>query len=153
MLGSTSCTRREYDFSTATLMAEVSDRSQICWHIVLPISQSLHAPSLVFWENFHTNASRCAQNYIWTISHRGRKKGVFWKRGLFKSVHFLEILETLENLEILETPQNVDNKGESDHFLEILENFRDSRDSSSGKTPLVMTPFSVPDQRAINIWK
>ena len=52
----------------------------------------------------------------------GVGKGVFWKRGLFKNVHFLEILENLENLEILETPQSVENKGECDHFLEIPEN-------------------------------
>ena len=55
----------------------------------------------------------------------GSEKGVFWKRGLFRKVHFLEILEILENLEILEileNPQTVENKGESDHFQEILEN-------------------------------
>ena len=42
----------------------------------------------------------------------GSEKGVFWKRGLFRNVHFLEILENesdqfleiLENLEILEIP-------------------------------------------------
>ena len=49
----------------------------------------------------------------------GPKKGVFWKRGLFRKVHFLEIQE---NVEILENPQTVENKGESNHFLEILEN-------------------------------
>ena len=52
----------------------------------------------------------------------GSEKGVFWKRGLFRKVHFLEILENSEILEILEDPQTVENKGESDHFLEILEN-------------------------------
>ena len=52
----------------------------------------------------------------------GSEKGVFWKRGLFRKVHFLEILENLENLEILENPQTVENKGESEHFPEILEN-------------------------------
>ena len=31
-------------------------------------------------------------------------KGVFWKGGLFRNVHFLEILENLEILEILENP-------------------------------------------------
>ena len=31
-----------------------------------------------------------------------RKKGVFWKRGLFRKVHCLENLEILEILEILE---------------------------------------------------
>ena len=44
------------------------------------------------------------------------------KRGLFRKVHFLEILENLEILEILEISQTVENKGDSDHFLEILEN-------------------------------
>ena len=52
----------------------------------------------------------------------GFGKGVFWKRGLFRKVHFLEILENSEILEILENPQTVENEGESDHFLEILEN-------------------------------
>ena len=64
-------------------------------------------------------------------------------------VHFLEILETLENLEILKDPQSVENKGDSDHFLESREfrDLEDSRDSSSEKTPFVMTPFSGPDFR------
>ena len=35
----------------------------------------------------------------------GSAKGVFWKRGLFKKVRFLQILEILE---ILENPQNVE---------------------------------------------
>ena len=52
----------------------------------------------------------------------GSEKGVFWKRGLFRKIHFLEILENLEILEILEKRQTLENKGESDHFLEILEN-------------------------------
>ena len=37
--------------------------------------------------------------------------------GLFRKVRFLEILEYLE---ILENPQNVENKGDSDRFLEIF---------------------------------
>ena len=52
----------------------------------------------------------------------GSEKGVFWKRGLFRTVHFLEILENLEILEFLEKPQPVEKKGDCDHFLEILEN-------------------------------
>ena len=44
------------------------------------------------------------------------------KRGLFRKVHFLEILENFEILEILEKRQTVENKGESGHFPEILEN-------------------------------
>ena len=42
----------------------------------------------------------------------------------------------------------MENQGESDHFLEIpreCRDFRDCRDSSSEKTPFVMTPFSGPD--------
>ena len=73
----------------------------------------------------------------------GFGKRVFWKRGLFRKVHLLEIPDTLEVLEILDNPQTVGNKGESDHFLEILENFvlRFTR-------PLfVMTPFSGPESR------
>ena len=77
----------------------------------------------------------------------GSEKGVFWKRGLFRKIHFLEILENLEILEILENRHTVENKGESHHFLEILENFRDSRDFSSVKTPFVITPFSGPEKR------
>ena len=63
----------------------------------------------------------------------GSEKGVFWKRGLFRKVHFLEILENLEILEILEKSQTVENKGESDFCSE--------------KTPFVMTPFFGPDVR------
>ena len=67
----------------------------------------------------------------------GSGKGVLWKRGLFRKVHFLEILENLEILEILENPQTVETKGESDHFLENLaRDFRDSGDFTSEKRPL-----------------
>ena len=44
------------------------------------------------------------------------------ERGLFRKVHFLEILENLEILETSENAQTVENKGEADHFLEILQN-------------------------------
>ena len=54
------------------------------------------------------------------IIKRVRKKGVFWKRGLFREVHFLEILENSEILKIVEKPQTAENKGESGRFLEIL---------------------------------
>ena len=40
----------------------------------------------------------------------------------FRRAKILEILENLEILEILENPRTVENQGESDHFLEILEN-------------------------------
>ena len=58
-------------------------------------------------------------------------KGVVSFSGLYK-------------LEILESSQSVENRGESDRFLEISENSvssRDCRDSSSEKTPLAMTPY------------
>ena len=45
------------------------------------------------------------------ITHMsGSEKGVSWKRGLFRKVHFLEILENVEILEILENPQIVEIK-------------------------------------------
>ena len=56
----------------------------------------------------------------------GSEKGVFWKRGLFRKVHSLEILENLEILEILKNPQTLENKGQP----------RDVRDSLSEKRPL-----------------
>ena len=64
----------------------------------------------------------CGVPFLFQRQKSGSEKGVFWKRGLFRKVHFLEILENVEILEILENPQTVENKGESDHFLEILEN-------------------------------
>ena len=42
----------------------------------------------------------------------------FGERGLLRKVHFLEILE---NSETLENPQTVEDKGESEHFLENSE--------------------------------
>ena len=62
----------------------------------------------------------------------GSEKGIFWKRGLFRKVHFLEILEILEN------PQTLENKEESDHVLEILENLEilEILDIPSVKRPL-----------------
>ena len=77
-------------------------------------------------------------------NNSGSEKGVFWKRGLFRKVEHLEILE------ILEIRQTVENKGESDDFLEILENLEILEileNSSSEKTPFVMTPFLGPNNR------
>ena len=48
----------------------------------------------------------------------GRAK-IWWKGGLFENIHVLEVLESTP--EILEISQSVDNKGESDHCLELLE--------------------------------
>ena len=122
----------------------INQESQIdpwCIAILLK-SIAIHLPFL-----WHTSAKVCPsswQKVVYTppicitirlpfvsryfcgsIRVRGRwntPKGVFWKRGLFRKVHFLEILENLEILEILENPQAVESKGESGHFLEILEN-------------------------------
>ena len=68
----------------------------------------------------------------------GSEKGVFWKRVLFRKVHFLEILENLEILEFLENRRTLDKKGDSDHFLEILENLEilETLEISPVKRPL-----------------
>ena len=71
-------------------------------------------------------AMHCATGpHIHTIS-RVRKKGVFWKKGAFQKSPLLETLENLDSkileiLEILENHQTLENEGEPDHFLEILE--------------------------------
>ena len=85
-------------------------------------------------------------NPTFVAHYRVRKKRVFWKRGLFRKVHFLEILENLEILEILENPCGKQRRirpfsRDSREFRD----FRDSRDFSSEKTSFVMTPLSVPD--------
>ena len=75
---------------------------KICW---------VDFPFVVFYSP--RNAVNCRPS--------GSEKGVFWKRGLFSKVHFLEILENWEILENLENSETVENQGESDHFLEIPE--------------------------------
>ena len=82
----------------------------------------------------------------------GSEKRVFWKRDLFRKVHFLEIVENLEILEILENPQTVENKGEIRPFSRDSRESRDCRDSrefSSEKAPFVMTPFSSPERQSL----
>ena len=61
------------------------------------------------------------------LKSSGSEKGAFWKRGLFKKVRFLEILETLDrdSREIPESPQSVEKKGESNHFPRDSQEFRD----------------------------
>ena len=51
----------------------------------------------------------------WRFS--GLEKGVFWKGVFSKMAIFWR-----ESLEILESLQSVENNGESDHLLEILQN-------------------------------
>ena len=81
---------------------------------------------------------------VWSAwdSRVRKKKGVSWKRYIFRKVHFLGILK---NLEILENCQTVENKGEIRPFSRNSREFRDSRDSSGERTPFVMTPFSGPE--------
>ena len=49
------------------------------------------------------------------------KRGLL-EKGSFQKSPFSRDSRELEIFEILENPQTVENKGESDHFLEILEN-------------------------------
>ena len=51
----------------------------------------------------------------------GSEKDFLLQTGSFQKSPFLEILENVEIQEILENRQTVENKGESNHFLEILE--------------------------------
>ena len=68
------------------------------------------------------------------------KRGLL-ERGLFREVHFLEILgEFTDSRVFFVNPQTVETKGESDHFPEILE-----RDSSTEMTLFCNDPFSGPD--------
>ena len=59
------------------------------------------------------------------------------KKGFLRKVHVQEILETLE---ILESPSSVENKGESDHLLEIPENL-EVLDVEILEIPPVKDPF------------
>ena len=78
------------------------------------------------------NAFACVLFICFSFSTESgaEKGGLFGKGGLFRKVHFLEIPENLEILEISENPQTAENKGESDHFLEILENQQTARGAS-----------------------
>ena len=73
-----------------------------------------------------TTAWYLSIDFVNLASNPGSEKGVFWKRGLLRKVHFLEKLDNLEIPEILENPQSVENKRKSDHFLEIIENHKTS---------------------------
>ena len=83
-----------------------------------------------------------------TLSFGFGKRGL-WKRGLFRTIHFLEILENLEILEMLaREPPDCGKQRRLRPFSRDSREFRDfrnSRDSSSEKTPFVMTPFSGPE--------
>ena len=97
---------------------------------------------------FAQKTRRCSQRKTAGNSKSGSEKGVFWKRGLFRKVNFLEILENLEILEFLENPQTEKERSFRPFSRDSreLRAFRDSRDFSSAKTPFVMTPFSGPDK-------
>ena len=61
----------------------------------------------------------------------------FRKRGLLRKIHSLEFRDSRHSRE----RQTLENKGVSDHFLEILENLEIFEIL---KTPFVMTLFPVP---------
>ena len=73
-------------------------------------------------------------------------KVFFLEKGSFQKSLDRDSRE-LEILEIWENPQTVENKGEFDRFLEILENSEilEILEIPPVKRPFVMTPFSVPD--------
>ena len=80
---------------------------------------------------------------------RVRKEGSFGK-GVFSESPFSRDSREFGDSRDSREPPDCGNKGDSDHFLEILENLeisRDSRDFSSEKTPFAMTPSSGPENR------
>ena len=84
--------------------------------------------------------------------NRVRKKGS-WKRGLFRKVHFLEILE---NSRDSGEPPDCGKQRRIRPFARESSQFRDfreSKDSSSEKTPFAMTLFSGPERREHKKWK
>ena len=72
----------------------------------------------------------------WHLDQKS-EKGVFWKRGLFRKIYFLEILER--------EPPGCGKQRRIRRFSRDSRDFRDSRDSSSEKTPFVVTPSSGPE--------
>ena len=59
-------------------------------------SRNSHLPNFTFQNSTQKSEKKCTLHLcraIWL------KRGVFWKRCLFRKVHFLEILEKLESLE------------------------------------------------------
>ena len=84
------------------------------------------------------------------FQNSGSEKGVFWKRGLFRKILCLEILENLEVLESFkEKPRDCGKERRFRPFSRDsreFRDFRDSRDFSSEKTPFVMTSFSGPEK-------
>ena len=71
----------------------------------------------------------------------GNGKRGLWEKGSFQShtnVHCLDILKTSEILEIPESHHSVENKGESDHFLERPENLE-----------MLETPKILPARRPL----
>ena len=71
----------------------------------------------------------------------GLEKGMlFLAEGSFRKVRFY----------VSRAPQSVENKGESENFLEILEYLEifETKDFSSQNTPFIMTPSSGPEKGA-----
>ena len=74
-----------------------------------------------------TPPNAATATFLWVLwlhpasSVQGSAKRISWKRGPFKNVPFLEVLEKLEIRDIVEIPQSVENGGDTGHFLENLE--------------------------------
>ena len=77
---------------------------------------------------------------------RVRKKGSFGKRGLFGGIHFLD-LESSGSRKSKGPPDSGKARRIRPSSIESgkFRGFRGSRDSSSEKTPFVVTPFSGPE--------
>ena len=77
---------------------------------------------------------------VWTLFFFDRKKGLLGN-GSCQRCPFLKSLEILETVE---SPQSVENKGASDHFVEILEKVK-ILEIPPAKRPLSNDPFPGPD--------
>ena len=123
---------------------EIYITSRIVSKCVLEISLQLR-----YVKNYVLNCLWIWNAIIYVASVRYRKTGSLGK-GVFSKISCLTDSREFgpKILGILEISQSVEDKGESDHVLEILESLgdmRDSRDSSSEKMPFVMTLFAVPE--------
>ena len=88
-------------------------------------------PSRIFFQIFeHSTKVAFAKTAFDSLG-----EGVFRKRGLFKCVHFLEILKNPEFLEISREPSECRKRRETDHF------FRDSLEIPPAKRPFCTGPF------------
>ena len=77
------------------------------------------------------------------------KRGLLEKGSFHKSPFSRDSREFRDSRDFREPPDSGKNKGESDHFVEILEILREILEiPSSEKTVFVVTPFAVPELHA-----